>query len=80
MTILADRSKIAIVTGSSRGLGRSIVLNLARRGLIPFSPTTSGKTKGGPSRQYGGVGRGPDRLQRRCRARQSPSSTSWSRK
>jgi NAD(P)-dependent dehydrogenase (short-subunit alcohol dehydrogenase family) len=29
-------SKIAIVTGGSRGLGRSMVLNLARRGVISF--------------------------------------------
>jgi len=29
-----NASKIAIVTGGSRGLGRSMVLNLARRGLI----------------------------------------------
>ncbi|MDH6260415.1 SDR family oxidoreductase [Bradyrhizobium sp. BR13661] len=33
MTILADRKRIAIVTGGSRGLGRSTVVNLAKRGV-----------------------------------------------
>ena len=30
---MASETKIAIVTGGSRGLGRSTVLNLARRGV-----------------------------------------------
>jgi NAD(P)-dependent dehydrogenase (short-subunit alcohol dehydrogenase family) len=30
---MSDRHKIAIVTGSSRGIGKSIALNLAKKGV-----------------------------------------------
>ncbi len=66
-------NKIAIVTGGSRGLGRNIAVNLARRGVdVIFTYRSSQKEAESLAREIEAIG--PRAAGFRCRRHDGPRS------